>query len=142
MGLFGIKTRKEKLAEAQAARKEQQLIEEIQDWDFKQCKEALKKGGYSYEVHLAIEKRATKLERAGRERNIDNKIASLTSQIRAKEARISQLENAPLKWENVGYGMKTANITEQYDNNKSEIRRLQREISDLKRQINRLEDQR
>ena len=140
MGLFGFKTRKEKLAEAEAARKEEQLIEEIQDWDFKQCKEALKKKGeYSYAVRSAIQKRATKLELAGRERNIDNQIAKCESQIRAKEARISQLEKAPLKCNNVGYGMKTANLTEQYNDNQSEIRRLQREISELRRQINRLE---
>ena len=145
MGWFGIKTRKEKLAEAEKARKEKELIEEIQHWDRKECKEALKKKSeYSYNVRRAIEKRETELSLGARANAKQSKIADLERQIRAKEAEISRIENdKSIRWNNSysnGYRLGTADLTGQIAEDKGRISMLRREISNLRCQIRDLEN--
>lgn len=145
MGLFGIKTRKEKLAEAEAARKEKELIEEIKHWDRRKCQEALKnKSKYSSKVRRAIEDRERDLFLDARANAKQNKIYDLQRQISAKEAEIRRIENdKSIHWNNSysdGYRLGYADLTGQINSQKSEVQRLRNEISRLKCQIRDLEN--
>lgn len=145
MGLFGFKTRKEKLAEAEAARKEKELIEEIKHWDRKECREALKnKSKYSYKVISAIKERETKLFLEAKDNAKQNKIYDLQRQISAKEAEIRRIENdKSIHWNNSysdGYRLGYADLTGQINSQRSEVQRLRNEISRLKCEIRDLEN--
>ena len=99
MGLFGIKTKKEKAAEAEKAKKaaeEEALIADIKYWPREQCKRELKaiedgKRDYSYSVRSAIKSRHTHLcieagEDAKR-REYDRKIAAQEKEISTLKGR-------------------------------------------------------
>lgn len=140
MGLFGIKTKKEKAAEAEKAKKaaeEEALIADIKYWPREQCKRELKaiedgKRDYSYSVRSAIKSRHTHLcieagEDAKR-REYDRKIA-------AQEKEISTLKGrSPWTVAGGAGGWVATRSTEsdkkyygEIDRAEQELRRLQRE---------------
>ena len=145
MGLFGIKSRKEKLAEAEEAREEKELIEEIMDWDRRKCKEALKnKSKYTYNVICAIKERERDLFLDSKDNAKQNKIYDLQRQISEKEEEIRSIENdKSIHWDNSysnGYRLGSADLTGQINSKKSEVQRLRNEIASLRRQIRDLEN--
>ena len=145
MGLFGIKTRKEKQREAaEKAREIAKLLEEVETWDRKKCEKEKNNSKYPSEVRRAIDKRATKLFLEMKDNNKRNKIYALEQQFRAKEAEISRIENdKSIRWNNSysnGYRLGTADLTGQIAEDKGRISMLRREISNLRCQIRDLEN--
>lgn len=97
MGLFGIKTRKEKQAEAERLRKaknESDLLESIEYWSYEKCYDELKayESGRRDFSRRVVEKIKNKKSQLARERGEHNRRRELDRKIAAKEAEIERLK--------------------------------------------------
>ena len=139
MGLFGIKTKKEKAAEERArkAAEDQELIDDIKYWTREMCKrelDAIKAGKkeYSYSVKSAISSRHTELciadGEAAKRREYDRKIA-------AQEKEISTLKGrSPWTVAGGAGGWVATRSTESDKKYYGEINRAEQELRRLQRE--------
>ena len=99
MGIFGIKTRKEKEAEAaklRAAKREEEILESIEYWDSYKCRqelEAYEKGQRSHFTYKIVSAIKNKRSQLGYEAGLRYKRSELDKKIAAKQAEIERLRN-------------------------------------------------
>lgn len=142
MGLFGIKTKKEKAAEAAAAKAKQEardkeMIEGIRYWDYDMCAKAIKDAEagtrtYSRKVLEAIKNR--KYE-AARENAEWRERRELDKKIEAQEKEVSRLKGRS-PWQVTGGagGYFAVRSTDNDKRMQEEVDRAEAEVRKLKKQ--------
>ena len=141
MGLFGIKTRKEKQAEAEkanTAKVESELLESIDYWPHEKCYDELKayeNGQRSNYSRRVIEKIRNRKQKLAREIGDHNKRRDLDKKIAAKEAEIKRLKERDPWTYSVGGGMYMKfRSTENDKRMAEEVQLAERELARLKMQ--------